>query len=315
MSEELKCIAVFGATGSQGGAVVTALLADGKYTVRALTRNPTSTAAEALLTRGCQVVAAELDDVPSLCKALEGCYGAYVVTNYWADMNTAHEMPQTKNASEACATAGVTHVVLSTLEDSRNFITEGNEDFPKLDGGKYYVPHFDCKGEAAEIFKSLVPTTLLYTSFYYENFINFGMGPKKAEGSEEYAITLPMGDKKLLMNAVADIGKMAVSAFNDKSTINTSLYVSSTAMTVTEIAAAFKDIMGVNVVYNAVTPAQFAAFGFPGADDLANMFHFFMDFEEHFLKTRDPVQVATKIDVVSFEAYLQDNKAAFKVSA
>jgi uncharacterized protein YbjT (DUF2867 family) len=309
MSEQKQLIAVFGATGSQGGAVVKALLADGTFQIRALTRNPSSEAAKALLTFGVQVVAADLDDVASCTAALKDCYGAFVVTNYWADMNVEHEMQQTENASVACKSAGVQHVVLSTLEDSRTFIKEEHA-FSKLDSGKYYVPHLDGKGEAAIKFQAAVPTTLLYTSFYYSNFIAFGMGPKKGE-SGEYAITLPLGDKKLMMNAVEDIGKMAAFAFKDATCINTSLYVASTAMTVLEIAAAFEKIMGVKVAYNAVTPAQYAGFGFPGADDLANMFKFFADFDDHFFKTRDPAIVEKKIKVLPFTTWLQDHKADF----
>ena len=75
--------------------------------------------------------------------------------------------------------------------------------------GKYKVPHFDAKGEANAIFTELgVPTTFLLTSFYWDNLIHFGMGPKKgADG--KLAFTLPMGDKKLPGIAAEDIGRCA----------------------------------------------------------------------------------------------------------
>jgi uncharacterized protein YbjT (DUF2867 family) len=73
--------------------------------------------------------------------------------------------------------------------------------------GKYKVPHFDAKGEANQVFTDLsVPTTFLLTSFYWENLIYFGMGPKKGSDGK-LAITFPMGDKKLPGIAAEDIGK------------------------------------------------------------------------------------------------------------
>jgi len=72
-------------------------------------------------------------------------------------------------------------------------------------GGRYKVPHFDAKGEADRIFTELgVPTTFLLTSFYWDNLIHFGMGPKKgADG--RLTITFPMGSARLAGIASEDI--------------------------------------------------------------------------------------------------------------
>jgi uncharacterized protein YbjT (DUF2867 family) len=80
-----KIIAVVGATGSQGGGLVRAILADpeGPFTVRALTRSADSAAAKEFAAQGAEVVEADLDDEASLRKAFDGAYGAFVVTNLW----------------------------------------------------------------------------------------------------------------------------------------------------------------------------------------------------------------------------------------
>ena len=98
--------------------------------------------------------------------------------------------------AEAAAGAGVKHVIWSTLEDTRNWISIDDDRMPTL-MGKYKVPHFDAKGESNIYFKnSGVPYTLLNTSFFWDNFIHFGMGPQKGPDGK-LAITFPMSDKKL----------------------------------------------------------------------------------------------------------------------
>jgi len=79
-----KVIAVFGATGAQGGGLVRAIAADknGPFAARAITRRPDSDKATALAALGVQVVAADTDNASSLAPALAGAFGAFCVTNY-----------------------------------------------------------------------------------------------------------------------------------------------------------------------------------------------------------------------------------------
>ena len=105
-------------------------------------------------------------------------------------------MAQAGNMAQAAKAAGVQHVIWSTLEDTRDFVPLDDDRMPTLQG-KYKVPHFDAKGEADHVFTDAgVPTTFLLTSFYWENFIYFGMGPKRGEDGK-LALTFPMGDAKL----------------------------------------------------------------------------------------------------------------------
>lgn len=179
-----KIIAVVGATGAQGGGLARAILADptGGFALRALTRKPDGDAAKALAAAGAEVVAADLDDEASLRRAFEGAHGVYCVTNFWEHFSPDREMAQAKAMAQAAKAAGVQHAIWSTLEDSRRFVPLSDERMPTL-MGRYKVPHFDAKGESDHFFADAgVPTSFLLTSFYWENLIFFGMGPKPGAG-------------------------------------------------------------------------------------------------------------------------------------
>src|SRR6187549_3557177 len=207
-----KIIAVTGATGAQGGGLARALLADGEFAVRALTRKVDGDKARELTKLGAEVVAADLDDVASLKRAFTGAHGVYGVTNFWEHFSPDKELAQARAIAQAAKDAGVRHVIWSTLEDTRLRVPLSDNRMPTLQG-KYKVPHFDAKGESNKFFTELgVPTTLLNTSFYWDNLIHFGMGPKKGSDGK-LAFTLPMADKKLPGIAVADIGKCAHGIF------------------------------------------------------------------------------------------------------
>ncbi len=83
---ERKLVAVCGATGKQGGAVVDALLARGgdRFALRGITRDASKPKARELADKmGVQVVSANFDDIASVEKAFRGAYGAFLVTDYW----------------------------------------------------------------------------------------------------------------------------------------------------------------------------------------------------------------------------------------
>ena len=174
-----KIIAVLGSTGSQGGGLCRAILADsaGGFACRAVTRDTSKDKAKALAVAGAQVVKADLDDVESLKKAFAGAYGVYAVTNFWEHFSGEKEKAQAKNIADAAKAAGVKHVIWSTLEDIRKFMKPDDKRMPMLQQ-KYRVPHFDAKAEANAFFAG-VPTTFLVTSFYWDNLYMFGLAPKK----------------------------------------------------------------------------------------------------------------------------------------
>jgi len=286
---EKKIIAVVGATGAQGGGLVRAILADksGAFAARAITRDPNSDKAKALRAAGAEVVAGDSDKPETLGAAFRGAYGAFLVTNFWEHFSAPRELTQAQNLARAAKAAGLQHVIWSTLEDTRKWVPLADDRMPTLHGN-YKVPHFDAKGEADATFKELgVPTTFLLTAFYWENLIYFGMGPQRGPDGT-LAITMPMDDKKLPSIAVEDIGKAALGIFKrGKEFINKTVGIAGEHMTGAEMARGLTRSLGQEVRYNNVPPEVFRSFGFPGADDLGNMFQFNRDFSEYFAGARN----------------------------
>ena len=308
---EKKIIAVVGATGAQGGGLVRAILGDpsGSFAARALTRNVSSDKAKELAALGVEVVAADLDDVETVTRAFAGAHGAFCVTNYWEHMSPEKELAQAENLAEAAKRAGVKHVIWSTLEDTRRWVPLGDDRMPTL-MGSYKVPHFDAKGESNGVFARLgVPTTFLNTSFYWDNFIFFGMGPKPGPDGA-LGLTLPMGEKRLPGIAAEDIGKCALGIFTrGNELIGKTIGIAGEFLTGEQMAAALTKALGREVRYNAVAPEVYRSFGFPGADDLGNMFQFKRDFEDVFCGGRDlALSRALNPALQSFAAWLDRNK-------
>jgi uncharacterized protein YbjT (DUF2867 family) len=284
-----KIIVVIGATGAQGGGLVRAITADrsGEFSARAVTRKPDSDQAKALAKAGVEVVAGDTDQPETLGPAFAGAYGAFCVTNFWEHFSPERELAQAGHMARAAKTASLQHVIWSTLEDTRKWVPLNDQRMPTL-MGNYKVPHFDAKGEADGIFQQLgVPTTNLLTSFYWENLIFFGSGPKRGPDGK-LALTLPMDDKKLPGIAVEDIGKCAYAIFKrGREFIGKTVAIAGEHLTGTQMAVALTRALGEEVRYNAVTPEVYRGFGFPGADDLGNMFQFKRDFNQYFTGVRN----------------------------
>jgi uncharacterized protein YbjT (DUF2867 family) len=305
-----KIIAVVGATGAQGGGLVRAILEDpkGGFAARAITRKKDSDKAKALAKMGAEVVEADLDDVESLKKAFAGAYGAYCVTNFWEHFSADKEQVQARNMAEAAKAAGLKHVIWSTLEDVRRYVPLSDNRMPTLQG-KWKVPHFDGKGSSDHVWKDLgVPTTLLFTSFYWDNFVYFGMGPK-AGPDGTLAIGMPMGDRKLSGISAADIGACAYGIFKaGNEYIGKTVGIAGDHVSGADMAAALSKALGKKVVYHAMEPAAYRALGFPGADDLGNMFQFYRDFNDDFVAARS-VEKTRKLNpkLQSFQQWLDAN--------
>jgi uncharacterized protein YbjT (DUF2867 family) len=303
-------IAVFGATGAQGGGLARAILDDpeGGFSVRAVTRNVDSDKARALAAAGAEVVAADLDDAASVARAMDGAYGAYCVTNFWEHFSPEKELAQARNLAQAAKAAGVQHVIWSTLEDTRNKVPLDDARMPTL-MDRYKVPHFDAKGEADAFFREAgVPTTFLLTSFYWDNLIHFGMEPKPgADGVLQFV--LPMDDAKLPGIAAEDIGRSAYGIFKaGPAMIGRTIGIAGEHLDGAEMASALAAALGRDVRHAAVTPAQYRGFGFPGAEDLGNMFQYKRDFEADFRAPRD-VEATRRLNprLQSFAQWLQAN--------
>jgi uncharacterized protein YbjT (DUF2867 family) len=305
-----KTIAVMGATGAQGGGLVRAILADpeGGFAARAITRDANSEKARALADLGAEVVAADAGDVDSLRRAFDGAYGAYCVTFFWEHFSPETEGAHVRNMATAAKAAGLKHVIWSTLEDTRRWVPLDDDRMPTL-MGSYKVPHFDAKGESDKVFTEHgVPTTFLLTSFYWDNLIHFGMGPKPGPDGT-LAFTLPMGEAALPGIAAEDIGRSAYAIFKrGDELIGKTVGIAGEHLTGTQMAVALEAAIGRPVRYNAVEPAIYRSFGFPGAEDLGNMFQFKRDFEDDFRKARS-VEATRSLNpsLQTFRGWLADN--------
>jgi uncharacterized protein YbjT (DUF2867 family) len=307
-----RIIAVLGATGAQGGGLARAILHDkaSPFKVRAITRDAGSDKAKELAALGAEIVAADVDDAASLENAFAGAHGAFCVTFYWAHFSPEKELAQAAGMAQAAKRAGLQHVIWSTLEDTRARVPLGDDRMPTL-MGKYKVPHFDAKGEADHFFRDAgVPTTFLLTSFYWDNLIYFGMGPQRGPDGK-LAITMPMGDKKLPGIAAEDIGKCAYGVFKrGEEFVGKTVGIAGEHLTGAQMAAALTRALGQDVGYNSVPPEVYRGFGFPGADDLGNMFQYKRDFEAAFCGVRDlALSRALNPELQTFDAWLARNKS------
>jgi uncharacterized protein YbjT (DUF2867 family) len=307
-----KIITVFGATGAQGGGLAHAILNDknSEFAVRAVTRDINSDKAKALKELGAEVVAGDVDDAASVNKALAGAYGAYFVTFFWAHYSPEKEMAEAAIYAKAAKEAGLKHAIWSTLEDTREFVPLSDDRMPTLNG-KYKVPHFDGKGASNKYFTEAgVPVTFLYASFYWDNFIYFGSGPKKGDDGK-LALTLPIGDAKMGGIAAEDIGKCAYGIFKKgASLIGKKIGLAGDQLSGREMADAMGKALRQPVVYNKIPPSVFRSFGFPGADDLGNMFQFYDEFAKELNELRD-VSFSRELnpELQSFDKWLSNNAA------
>jgi len=255
-----------------------------------------------------------VDHPDSVQKALEGAYGAYFVTFFWDHFSPEKEIEQAKIFATAAKKAGIKHAIWSTLEDTREFIPLHDNRMPTLNE-KYKVPHFDGKGEGDKFFTQAgVPTTFFYPSFYWDNFIYSGAGPKKgADG--KLALTLPIGEAKLGGIAAEDIGKCAYGIFKKgHQLIGKEVGVAGEELTGQEMAAALTKALGQPVVYNKIPAATYRSFGFPGAEDLGNMFQFYEEFESHVNLLRE-VKSSRELNpqLQTFNQWLEKNANAIPV--
>ena len=307
-----KIIAVTGATGAQGGGLVRAILDDpsGGFTARAITRDPDSDAARALSAEGVEVVQADLDDQASLTDAFAGAHGAFCVTNFWEHFSPEREKAQAGNLARAASTAGVAHDIWSTLEDVRTYVPVGDDRMPTV-MHNYKVPHCDAKGEANRFFRQAgVPTTYLYTSFYWDNMISFGMGPTR-DPDGTLTITLPLADAKLPSIAAHDIGGCAYGIFREgQQWIGRSVGIAGGHLTGADLASGLANALGQEVRYNAISPAAYRALAFPGADELGNMFQFNTEFATEYCAARD-LDTSHRLNprLTSYTQWLEHNAA------
>ena len=295
-----KKILVFGATGAQGGSVARALLARNQFDVRAFTRKGDSPAAQALREAGAEIAVGDLDDPASIRAALDGIYGVFGVTNFWEHF--AKEAQQGENMIRAIAEAKVGHLVLSSLPP-----------IAKETNGALRSPHFDIKAEHEELAKSLgIPATFVHVPFYYENFLAFF--PPRPAGDGTYQFGFPQGDRPLAAISVEDVGSLVAPLFEQPETyIGQVLKPAGDELPASEYAAVMSRRTGADIRYSHVPRETFAALGFPGAEDLADMFEYY---RLHIPSRARDIETSRALapGLQSFDAWLGKNETKLRAA-
>jgi uncharacterized protein YbjT (DUF2867 family) len=215
---------VLGATGGQGGAVVTALLERG-VPVRGLVRDPSRPSARRLAERGVQVVRGSLDDIDSLTAAMDGAEGVFALTTPF-EAGADAEIQQGRAILEAAGRAGVLNLVFSSVAGA----PQHKE-----------IPHFDSKARIeAELPASGVPYTILGPTYFYDNLLG------GIDQVRDGVLELPLPPDRPLQQ----LARPTDGAFAAKVLLNPGTYsgqrieLASDAPTPAEMAAALSDAMG-----------------------------------------------------------------------
>lgn len=292
-----KTILVTGATGAQGGGVVRHLLKDGKFKVRCLTRQPESERARTLVQAGAETVRGDLGNPESLQAAMKGCYGVFGVTNFWEHFEK--EAFHGKNLIDAVKEAGIEHFVFSTLPSAQ-----------KHSEGKLEVPHFDLKARMEEYARSLnLPATYAHVAFYYENFLYFF--PPKLQEDGSYLFGFPQGDTPLAAVSVEDVGGVVATIFERPGEFrDQTVGIVGDDQPCSKYAEIMSRVLGKKIIYRYIPREVFAKFGFPGAEDLANMFEYNRLFIPNRLADLDQ-SLELYPEMQRFEPWVEANRQKF----
>jgi uncharacterized protein YbjT (DUF2867 family) len=274
-----KVIAVVGATGQQGGAVVRALQVGNQFKVRALTRNPAKHRELAD-----EVIQSDLNRPETLKRAFAGAHGAFLVTNFGAA--GTDEVEQATAAVRAAKDAGVKHFVWSTLPDVE-----------AVSGGKFHVPHFTGKAKVDRIVKEarFANHTFVIAPFYYQNLIGVLAPQKQADGSVGWALPLDPTVRSIHMGDITELGDIVAGAFArpDQTGHGEYLPLVGDYMSFSEIIDTLNR-QGHNFSFHQVPKEVFAGL-FPGAAEIAEMFGYFQAHTYLGFDSRDQIALANKI--------------------
>jgi uncharacterized protein YbjT (DUF2867 family) len=274
-----RLIAVIGATGQQGGAVLRGLQASGQFQVRALTRDPGKHRKLAE-----EVVEADLDRPETLKAAFEGAHGVFLVTSFWEE--GTDELKQATAAVRAAKDAGVQHFIWSTLPDVE-----------AISGGKFHLPHFTGKARVDRIVKEagFAHHTFVIAPFFYQNLAG-AMAPQKQEdGSLGWALPLDPTVRGIHMGDIRELGDIVAGAFAHPDQAGRGEYLPLVGdfMSFNEIIDTLNR-RGHQFSFKQVPKEVFATL-FPGAAEIAAMFAYFQAHTYLGSDSRDQIALANKI--------------------
>jgi uncharacterized protein YbjT (DUF2867 family) len=265
-----QVIAVVGGTGGQGGGVVDALLASGKFTVRVATRNPVSGAAKALANRGVEVIKADLLDAASLRLPFEGAYGAFVVTNFWDPAQMPRETEIGTGAVKAARSFGVKHLVWSTLPDCE-----------RLTGGRLKVAHFTGKARVDAVVEAagFPRHTFVLAPMYFQNFLTVNTPQPLPNGARGWAVPMDPAARVMHAGDVTEVGRAVAAAFaaGDKLPNGSHLAVCGGIYSWNDFIATL-NAQGHKLEVTRVVPPEAYDNFYPGAREMREMYQYY---EQH----------------------------------
>jgi uncharacterized protein YbjT (DUF2867 family) len=278
-SNNEKVIAVIGATGQQGGAVVRALQASSQFKVRALTRNPDTHRELAA-----EVAEADLDRPETLTAAFTGAHGVFLVTNFWEP--GTDEVKQALAAVRAAKDAGVKHLIWSTLPD-----------VDVISGGIFKVPHFTGKATIDRIVTDagFAHHTFVIAPFYYQGLLGVLAPQQQANGSYGWALPLDPKVRCIHMGDISELGDLVAGAFAhpDEAGHGEYLPLVGDLMSFNEIVDTLNR-QGHNFSVTEAPKEVFATL-FPGAAEVAEMFGYFQAHTYLGSDSSDRIALANKI--------------------
>jgi uncharacterized protein YbjT (DUF2867 family) len=279
MSNNQKLIAVVGATGHQGGAVVQALQASGRFRVRALTRDP---AKHPKL--GDEVVLADFNRPETLKAAFAGAHGVFLVTNAWEA--GAEEIKQALVGVKAAKDAGVQHLIWSTLPNVET-----------ISHGKISVPHFTDKAQVERIVgdAGFAYHTFVIAPFYYQNLLGAMSPQKQADGTLGWALPLDPERRVIHMGDITELGRVVAGAFAHPELAGQGEHLPLVGdfLSFNEIVAALNR-QGNKFSFKQVPREAFAGW-FPGADSIAAMLAYFEAHTYLGADSRDAIALANRV--------------------
>lgn len=285
-SKNKKVVTVLGALGAQGGSVVHSLLADNEagnnhhhnFMIRAVTRSVDSDAAKALKDKGVEVVVGDTKQPESLSAAFKDADAAFIVVNFWDPEIMLKEEKLTRAILDVAKQAGIKHCLYASLADVE-----------KVSNGKLNVPPFTMKAKCLEYAKSLgfEYVTAIEAAMYYTNWFTF-MGPKKQDEDGSLVWKLPAKGKISSFDAFTGTGSAAVAAIKDPEKYNNKfILLEAEALTVEEMVDMILKKLNKKGRFEYVPPDVFAKFGFPGADEMAEMFKWLTEYGYYGPETAD----------------------------
>jgi len=239
-TDEKPLIAIVGATSKQGRSVATTLLRSGRFRVRALTRTKESPQARALAALGAEIAAVPLEPgrTGELVAAFEGAAGAFLMTPPVIPPDP-REAPLGRQMADAAVTAGVRHIVFSTLE---------NVD--RISNGTKYAPHFTDKANVADYIRGLpISHSFVMLAFFYTNLLEY-YAPRFEGDTLLLPIYLPEDFRAPFVDPLTATGPVVLEIFSNPQLYNgRTLPIVGDIVSPREMVETFRRVTGLKAEY------------------------------------------------------------------